>query len=93
MTLAEILQVVVKDAKLLDIDFEEDIIDYRQINHYDDFHSLEPGYHWMRTKQITSIEGLHLAGDYTMKPYFATMEGAVVSGQKEARAILSSEKR
>lgn len=92
MTPEETLQVVIKDAKLLGMDFGEDIIDYRQINHYDDFHSLEPGCHWMRPKQVTPVKGLLLAGDYTMQPYFATMEGAVVSGQKAAQAILSSEK-
>ncbi|WP_219993416.1 FAD-dependent oxidoreductase [Cytobacillus oceanisediminis] len=33
-------------------------------------------------------EGLILAGDYTKQPYFATMEGAAVSGVKASELVL-----
>lgn len=90
MTPKETLQTILEDARNLGIDLSENIVDYRQINHHYDFHSLEPGYNWMRPEQNTPIEGLVLAGDYTMQPYFATMEGAVVSGQKAAHIILAN---
>ena len=85
----DILQTVINDAKSLGVDIEEHIKDYRVISHPADFYSLEPGHDWMRPNQKTSIKGLTLAGDYTQQPYFATMEGAVVSGQKAAQAILT----
>lgn len=91
MTPEDTLQIVLQDARKLGIDLmEEDVIDYRQVNHHYDFHSLEPGYNWMRPEQNTPVEGLVLGGDYTMQPYFATMEGAVVSGQKAAQVILKN---
>ncbi|WP_235848488.1 FAD-dependent oxidoreductase [Litchfieldia alkalitelluris] len=58
------------------------------VSHPEDFHSLEPNHNWMRPDQKTEVKGLYLAGDYTRQPHFATMEGAVVSGQKAARLIL-----
>lgn len=88
MTPEETLEVVLQDAKYLGMDLTEEVIDYRQINHHYDFHSLEPGCNWLRPEQNTPISGLVLAGDYTMQPHFATMEGAVVSGQKAAKIIL-----
>lgn len=86
----ETLRIVLRDAKHLGMDIADDVVEYRQINHHFDFHSLEPGHNWMRPEQNTPIQGLVLAGDYTMQPYFATMEGAVVSGQKAAQVILEN---
>lgn len=91
MTPEETLRIVLEDAKDLGIDLKETVVDYRKIDHHYDFHSLEPGYNWMRPEQNTPIEGLVLAGDYTMQPYFSTMEGAVVSGEKAAKVILNGE--
>ena len=88
LTPEKTLQIVIQDAESLGIDLKDNIVDYRQINHHYDFHSLEPGLNWMRPEQNTPIKGLVLAGDYTMQPYFATMEGAVVSGQRAATIIL-----
>ncbi len=51
------------------------------------FHTLEPGYQKLRPTQKTPIQGLTLAGDYTKQPYFATMEGATVSGIMAAALI------
>ncbi|WP_231688097.1 hydroxysqualene dehydroxylase [Bacillus sp. FJAT-18017] len=70
----ETLKIVIEDAKKVGIDLEGKILDYRQINHNYDFHSLEPGNQKLRPAQETPIDGLILAGDYTQQPYFATME-------------------
>ncbi|AGT32054.2 hypothetical protein M493_08905 [Geobacillus genomosp. 3] len=35
----------------------------------------------------TDGPGLTLAGDYTRQPYFATMEGTVVSGERAATVV------
>lgn len=84
------LQHVLKDARQLGLDFEEDITDYRQIIRHQDCYSLEPGNDWKRPVQKTPVKGLVLAGDYTKQPFFSTMEGAVASGQKAAQVVLQS---
>ncbi|OEH53468.1 carotene 7,8-desaturase [Oceanobacillus sp. E9] len=83
----ETLEIVLQDAKALGINLNNNILNYRQINHFHDFHSLEPGNNWLRPTQNTPIQGLILAGDYTKQPYFATMEGAVISGRKAAEIV------
>ncbi|WP_234402388.1 hydroxysqualene dehydroxylase [Oceanobacillus damuensis] len=90
MTPEQTLKIVLEDTKRLGMDLDDHVFDYRQINHHFDFHSLEPGNNWLRPEQDTPVTGLVLAGDYTMQPYFATMEGAVVSGKKAAEAILKN---
>ena len=85
----EILEIVLRDAEALGIHIREHVIDYRKVNHRHDFHTLEKGHQHLRPDQKTSIKGLTLAGDYTKTPYFATMEGAVVSGKTAANVILS----
>ncbi|MDF9297698.1 FAD-dependent oxidoreductase [Geobacillus stearothermophilus] len=59
----------------------------RAISHPEDFHSLAPGYDHLRPGQQTDVPSLTLAGDYTRQPYFATMEGAVLSGQRAAAVV------
>jgi 15-cis-phytoene desaturase len=54
------------------------------------FHCLAPGYNHLRPEQKTPVKGLTLAGDYTRQPLFSTMEGAVLSGQRAAEAIIHS---
>jgi 15-cis-phytoene desaturase len=83
----ETLEIVIKDAQTIGMDLRDKVLDYRQINHFYDFHSLEPGNQRLRPTQKTPIEGLILAGDYTKQPYFATMEGATLSGIKAAELI------
>ncbi|OCA81947.1 NAD(P)/FAD-dependent oxidoreductase [Pseudobacillus wudalianchiensis] len=83
----ETLQFIIKDARKIGLDLESNILDYRQVNHEYDFHSLEPGFQALRPTQRTPVEGLILAGDYTRQPYFATMEGATLSGLKAASLI------
>ncbi|WP_243355227.1 hydroxysqualene dehydroxylase [Bacillus litorisediminis] len=86
----ETLKIVVGDAKALGIHLEGKIKDYRQINHPADFYSLAPGVNPLRPTQATAIKGLTLAGDYTRQPYFSTMEGAVVSGQRAAQLVVKA---
>lgn len=83
-----ILEQVQKDGKELGLDLETGLTNYRVISHPEDFHSLEPNYDHLRPDQQTPIKGLVLAGDYTRQPFFATMEGAVISGENAARLIL-----
>jgi 15-cis-phytoene desaturase len=86
----EILRVVVEDAAKLGIDLGGRIRRYRVVSRLDDFYSLAPGHDRLRPEQATPIPGLTLAGDYTRQPYLATMEGAVVSGELAAHAVLAS---
>lgn len=86
----EILKHVQQDAVELGLDLETDLIDYRVIKHSNDFYSLSPNNDWLRPDQKTDIKGLILAGDYTRQPFFATMEGAVLSGLEAAKIILGN---
>jgi 15-cis-phytoene desaturase len=61
---------------------------YRIVNHPHDFYAMEPGTESLRPDQRTPIPGLALAGDYTRQPFLASMEGAVISGQRAAEAIV-----
>ncbi|SDH89413.1 15-cis-phytoene desaturase [Alteribacillus persepolensis] len=84
----ETLDIVLKDLHAIGTPLNrDDIITYRKIVHHHDFYHLGPGHHKMRPSQKTPIKGLTLAGDYTMQPFFATMEGAVYSGKLAANCI------
>ncbi len=83
----ETLQIVIEEAKKIGLHLEDKILDFRQVNHHADFHTLEPGNQHLRPTQSTPVEGLILAGDYTKQPYFSTMEGAVFSGVVAANLI------
>ena len=48
-----------------------------------------PGSDALRPTQRTPIANLALAGDYTRQDYMASMEGAVRSGHRAARALLT----
>lgn len=84
------LKNIIKDAESLGIHLTNHIVNFRKVNHHQDFHSLDKGVQSLRPEQKTSIRGLTLAGDYTQTPYFATMEGAVVSGKRAAEIIINS---
>ncbi len=79
---------IVTEARRVGIDLEGHIKRARVIEIPDDFYSLEVGRRRLRPKQRTPIAGLALAGDYTRQKYLATMEGAVVSGEKASEVIL-----
>ncbi|MEK9199974.1 FAD-dependent oxidoreductase [Ureibacillus sp. 179-F W5.1 NHS] len=85
----EILKQVQMEAKELGLDLETNLTNYRIVSRSEDFYSLEPNHDRLRPNQRTDISGLILAGDYTKQPYYATMEGAVVSGLKAASIILN----
>ena len=85
----EILAVTVRDAAKLGIDLEGHVRSFRVVTLLDDFYSLAPGKDHLRPGQVTPIPGLTLAGDYTRQPLLGTMEGAVISGQLAARAVLA----
>jgi 15-cis-phytoene desaturase len=46
-----------------------------------------PGRQACRPTQTTPIANFYLTGDFTMQPYLASMEGAVLSGKLTAQAI------
>lgn len=46
-----------------------------------------PGRQQYRPSQVTPIDNFYLTGDFTMQPYLASMEGAVLSGKLTAQAI------
>jgi 15-cis-phytoene desaturase len=83
-----IMDIVCHDAETIGIPLRAHATDYRVVSHPEDFHSLAPGYDHLRPSQQTSVPGLTLAGDYTRQPYFATMEGAVVSGEQAAAIVI-----
>lgn len=89
----DILKQVQKEARELGLDLETNLTKYRIVSRPEDFYSLEPNHDRLRPNQKTDIDGLILAGDYTKQPYYATMEGAVVSGLKAASLILNNVKK
>ncbi|WP_458125956.1 hydroxysqualene dehydroxylase [Paenibacillus sp. Z3-2] len=77
---------------LVDIGLAEgvsSVTDYRIVRGKENFYRISPGNESKRPEQVTPIQGLYLAGDYTKQPMFTTMEGAVISGQKAAAGILN----
>ncbi|WP_313958533.1 hydroxysqualene dehydroxylase [Paenibacillus xylanexedens] len=77
---------------LVDIGLAEgvsSVTDYRIVRGNENFYRISPGNEPKRPEQMTPIQGLYLAGDYTKQPMFTTMEGAVISGQKAAAGILN----
>ncbi len=50
----------------------------------------KPGLDHLRPTQATPIANLFLAGGYTQQRFYDSMEGAVASGRRAARALLSS---
>ncbi|MDB5186244.1 MAG: Carotene 7,8-desaturase, partial [Candidatus Saccharibacteria bacterium] len=84
----QLLKEFLEHARVIGLDVGE-IIDYRKIAHPHDFYSLSPGDDSKRPTQVTPIPNLFLAGDYTKQDFMATMEGAVISGERAAEAILA----
>jgi 15-cis-phytoene desaturase len=84
----EVLARALHDADRLGLRVRGHVKRYRVVNHPADFYALEPKQEQLRPGQGTPIPGLTLAGDYTSQPYLATMEGAVVSGQRAAAEVV-----
>ncbi len=85
----EILKFVLKDGKKLGLHIKKDMVDYRIVRHAHKFYNLGPHHDLERITQETSIPGLTLAGDYTRQRFYATMEGAVISGIQAYQTILN----
>lgn len=84
----EVWQRTVESLKAIGLNGVDSTLDYRIIRGDENFYRLSAGSEKKRPKQVTPIPGLFLAGDYTKQPFLATMEGAVISGQRAARGIL-----
>ncbi|MGN0375783.1 MAG: FAD-dependent oxidoreductase [Butyrivibrio sp.] len=84
----EIVDIVIKQMNSLGVELEGHIIQARKVSEDNDFYSLDKYNQKLRPKQRTGIEGLVLAGDYTLTSSFATMEGAVKSGKKAAKECM-----
>jgi 15-cis-phytoene desaturase len=86
----EVWQRTVESLKAIGLNGVDSAMEYRIIRGDENFYRLSPGSEKKRPKQVTPIPGLFLAGDYTKQPFLATMEGAVISGQRAARGILKA---
>ncbi|WP_235946243.1 hydroxysqualene dehydroxylase [Saccharibacillus alkalitolerans] len=86
----EVWRRTVDSLKAIGLDGVDNATDYRIIRGDENFYRLAAGNEKKRPKQVTPIPGLFLAGDYTKQPFLATMEGAVISGQRAARGILKA---
>jgi 15-cis-phytoene desaturase len=75
------------DLKRVGIDIEGKVRRYRVVDHPQDFYLLSPGSEALRPPQATPVPGLTLAGDYTRQALFCSMEGAVMSGRRAAKAV------
>lgn len=86
-----VYEAAVRDGRRLSLPMDE-VTRYRVVTAPDDFYSFAPGTEPLRPTQRTPISGLTLAGDYTRQHFLATMEGAVISGQRAA-AVVADETR
>jgi len=75
------------DLKRVGLDIEGTVRRYRVVDHPQDFYLLSPGSEALRPPQATPVPGLSLAGDYTRQALFCSMEGAVISGRRAAKAV------
>lgn len=88
----EILPMVVDQLAQLGVHIKGHVLAARKVEEQGEFYSLGVGNQSLRPSQRTGIPGLTLAGDYTRTASFATMEGAVLSGQQAARVCLGRRK-
>lgn len=84
----EIFTAAMADAQRVGLNIENNVRRYRVVDHPQDFYLLSPGSEALRPPQATPIPGLTLAGDYTRQPLFCSMEGAVLSGEAAAKAVV-----
>lgn len=83
----DIRALVETDMEKMGLPIRDLITRYRVVNHPSDFYAIEKGSERLRPLQKTPIPGFALAGDYTKQPFLASMEGAVISGERAARAL------
>jgi len=84
----EIFAAAMADARRVGLNIENNVRRYRVVDHPQDFYLLSPGSEALRPPQATPIPGLTLAGDYTRQALFCSMEGAVLSGEAAAKAVI-----
>ncbi len=84
----EIFAAAMADARRVGLNVENNVRRYRVVDHPQDFYLLSPGSEALRPPQATPIPGLTLAGDYTRQALFCSMEGAVLSGEAAAKAVV-----
>ncbi|TKJ89912.1 carotene 7,8-desaturase [Paenibacillus sp. CFBP13512] len=85
----EVWEITKKSLHEVDLPNVDTMTQYRIIRGKENFYRLAKGNEHKRPKQITPIDGLFLAGDYTDQPLLATMEGAAISGRRAATGILT----
>lgn len=90
MATEELTECVCAQLKGLGVDITGKIMDVRKVSEEDEFYSLRCGSQRLRPTQRTGVRGLVLAGDYTLTKSFATMEGAVLSGEAAAGECISN---
>lgn len=88
MNNSDILKLVLTEGKKIGLDIEQEMIDFRIIKHKHKFYNLGPYHDYERIPQKTPIAGFTLAGDYTRQKFYATMEGAVISGILASKKVL-----
>ncbi len=86
--LEEIMPVVTEQMRSLGVHLDGEIFEARKVSEKNEFYSLGMNNQHLRPKQNTGINGLFLAGDYTLTRSFATMEGAVLSGRMAAQECM-----
>lgn len=85
----ELLPVVLDGLGSLGVSLRGRVFGVRKVSEKDEFYALSPGCQRLHPTQKTGVKGLVLCGDYTLTRSLATMEGAVLSGKKAAKAVLS----
>jgi len=92
-SLEEIMPIIYEQMNSLGVHLEDKVKNARKVCEKKEFYYLGKGSQKLRPGQKTEVDGLVLAGDYTLTSSFATMEGAVISGKKAAAVCLKSLKR
>ncbi|WP_017813392.1 hydroxysqualene dehydroxylase [Paenibacillus shenyangensis] len=88
----EVWELTRNSLHAVDLPNVDTMTQYRIIRGKENFYRLSAGNEKHRPQQVTPVPGLFLAGDYTKQPLLATMEGAVISGQRAARGVLKGHK-
>ncbi|HYG16024.1 MAG TPA: FAD-dependent oxidoreductase [Bacteroidia bacterium] len=83
----EVFRIFTQEAPFLGIDPSK-VVRYRVVSHPRDFYLLSPGVEALKPGTFTGIPNLFLAGDYIKQPFLATMEGAIISGRRAAKAVM-----
>lgn len=82
----EVIAITKEAAQKLGIPIEG-AIRARVVRHPHEFYGMRPGAEALRPRGETPVPGLTLAGDYIKQPFLASMEGAIISGNRAARIV------